>query len=70
MGFLLPTLLQELVRLLEGAKRAGAAAGFIITATVARPVGGLLAGRGGRGGPVPVLVLAFAGIAMAGLLRP
>ena len=60
MGFLLPTLLQDWFGYSKST--AGArAAGFIIAATVARPVGGWIADRVG---PVPVLVLAFAGIAI------
>jgi NNP family nitrate/nitrite transporter-like MFS transporter len=60
MGFLLPTLLQDWF----GYSKAGAsarAAGFIIAATIARPVGGWVADRIGA---VPVLVLGFAGIAV------
>ncbi len=60
MGFLLPTLLQDWF----GYSKSGAsarAAGFIIAATAARPVGGWVADRVGA---VPVLVLAFAGIAI------
>ena len=60
MGFLLPTLLQDWFgysKSVAGAR----AAGFIIAATVARPVGGWVSDRVG---PVPVLVLAFAGIAI------
>ena len=60
MGFLLPTLLQDWF----GYSKSGAgarAAGFIIAATLARPVGGWVADRIG---PVPVLVLTFAGIAV------
>lgn len=60
MGFLLPTLLQDWFGYSKST--AGArAAGFIIAATVARPVGGWIADRVGS---VPVLVLAFAGIAV------
>jgi MFS transporter, NNP family, nitrate/nitrite transporter len=60
MGFLLPTLLQDWFGYSKSA--AGArAAGFIIAATVARPVGGWIADRVGA---VPVLVLCFAGIAI------
>lgn len=60
MGFLLPTLLQDWFGYSKST--AGArAAGFIIAATVARPVGGWIADRVGA---VPVLVLAFAGIAV------
>jgi NNP family nitrate/nitrite transporter-like MFS transporter len=60
MGFLLPTLLQDWF----GYSKSGAgarAAGFIIAATLARPVGGWVADRAGA---FPVLVLAFAGIAV------
>ena len=60
MGFLLPTLLQDWFGYSKTAA-AARAAGFIIAATVARPVGGWIADRVG---PVPVLVLAFAGIAI------
>lgn len=60
MGFLLPTLLQDWFGYSKST--AGArAAGFIIAATVARPVGGWIADRAGA---VPVLVLCFAGIAI------
>jgi NNP family nitrate/nitrite transporter-like MFS transporter len=60
MGFLLPTLLQDWFGYSKST--AGArAAGFIIAATVARPAGGWIADRVG---PVPVLVLCFAGIAI------
>ena len=60
MGFLLPTLLQDWFGYSKST--AGArAAGFIIAATVARPVGGWIADHVGA---VPVLVLAFAGIAV------
>jgi NNP family nitrate/nitrite transporter-like MFS transporter len=60
MGFLLPTLLQDWFGYSKG-EASSRAAGFIIAATVARPVGGWVADRVG---PVPVLVLAFAGIAV------
>ena len=60
MGFLLPTLLQDWFGYSKGTASARAA-GFIIAATVARPVGGWIADRAGA---VPVLVLAFAGIAI------
>lgn len=60
MAFLLPTLLQDWFDYSEGAASARAA-GFIIAATAARPVGGLLADRVGA---YPVLVLVFAGIAI------
>ncbi len=60
MGFLLPTLLQDWFDYSKS--EAGArAAGFIIAATLARPVGGWIADRAGA---LPVLVLAFAGIAV------
>jgi NNP family nitrate/nitrite transporter-like MFS transporter len=60
MGFLLPTLLQDWFGYSKST--AGArAAGFIIAATVSRPVGGWIADHVGA---VPVLVLAFAGIAV------
>jgi NNP family nitrate/nitrite transporter-like MFS transporter len=60
MGFLLPTLLQDWFDYSKGG--AGArAAGFIIAATIARPVGGWFADRVGA---FPVLVLTFAGIAV------
>jgi NNP family nitrate/nitrite transporter-like MFS transporter len=60
MGFLLPTLLQDWFDYSKG-EAAARAAGFIIAATLARPVGGWLADRAGA---YPVLVLAFAGIAI------
>jgi NNP family nitrate/nitrite transporter-like MFS transporter len=60
MGFLLPTLLQDWFDYSKG-EAAARAAGFIIAATLARPVGGYLADRVGA---YPVLVLAFAGIAI------
>jgi NNP family nitrate/nitrite transporter-like MFS transporter len=60
MGFLLPTLLQDWFDYSKGGASARAA-GFIIAATLARPIGGLVADRVGA---VPVLVLAFAGIAV------
>jgi NNP family nitrate/nitrite transporter-like MFS transporter len=60
MGFLLPTLLQDWFGYSKSTA-AARAAGFIIAATVARPAGGWIADRVG---PVPVLVLAFAGIAI------
>ncbi len=60
MGFLLPTLLQDWFGYSKDAASARAA-GFIVAATIARPVGGWIADRVG---PVPVLVLAFAGIAV------
>jgi NNP family nitrate/nitrite transporter-like MFS transporter len=60
MGFLLPTLLQDWFGYSKSTA-AARAAGFIIAATLARPVGGWIADRVGS---VPVLVLAFAGIAI------
>jgi NNP family nitrate/nitrite transporter-like MFS transporter len=60
MGFLLPTLLQDWFGYSKG-EASARAAGFIIAATIARPVGGWVADRAGA---VPVLVLAFAGIAV------
>ena len=60
MAFLLPTLLQDWFDYSKGDASARAA-GFIIAATLARPVGGWLADRFGA---FPVLVLAFAGIAV------
>jgi NNP family nitrate/nitrite transporter-like MFS transporter len=60
MGFLLPTLLQDWFGYSKGVASARAA-GFIIAATIARPVGGFVSDRVGA---VPVLVLAFAGIAV------
>jgi NNP family nitrate/nitrite transporter-like MFS transporter len=60
MGFLLPTLLQDWFDYSKG-EAAARAAGFIIAATLARPVGGWLADRFGA---FPVLVLVFAGIAV------
>jgi NNP family nitrate/nitrite transporter-like MFS transporter len=60
MGFLLPTLLQDWFGYSKSTA-AARAAGFIIAATLARPVGGWIADRVGSG---PVLVLAFAGIAI------
>jgi NNP family nitrate/nitrite transporter-like MFS transporter len=60
MGFLLPTLLQDWFDYSRG-EAAARAAGFIIAATLARPVGGWLSDRFGA---FPVLVLAFAGIAV------
>ena len=60
MAFLLPTLLQDWFDYSKG-EASARAAGFIIAATLARPVGGLLADRAGA---YPVLVLAFAGIAI------
>jgi NNP family nitrate/nitrite transporter-like MFS transporter len=60
MGFLLPTLLQDWFGYSKG-EASARAAGFIIAATLARPVGGWLADRAGA---FPLLVLAFAGIAV------
>jgi NNP family nitrate/nitrite transporter-like MFS transporter len=60
MGFLLPTLLQDWFDYSKG-EAAARAAGFIIAATLARPVGGWLADRFGA---FPVLVIVFAGIAV------
>jgi MFS transporter, NNP family, nitrate/nitrite transporter len=60
MAFLLPTLLQDWFDYSKG-EASARAAGFIIAATVARPVGGWLADRVGA---YPVLVLVFAGIAI------
>jgi NNP family nitrate/nitrite transporter-like MFS transporter len=60
MGFLLPTLLQDWFGYSKG-EASARAAGFIIAATVARPVGGWVSDHVGA---VPVLVLAFAGIAV------
>lgn len=60
MGFLLPTLLQDWFDYSKDSASARAA-GFIIAATVARPAGGWIADRVGA---APVLVLAFAGIAI------
>jgi NNP family nitrate/nitrite transporter-like MFS transporter len=60
MGFLLPTLLQDWFGYSKG-EASARAAGFIIAATIARPAGGWVADRAGA---VPVLVLAFAGIAV------
>jgi NNP family nitrate/nitrite transporter-like MFS transporter len=60
MGFLLPTLLQDWFGYSKS-EASARAAGFIIAATIARPVGGWVSDRVGA---VPVLVLAFAGIAV------
>jgi NNP family nitrate/nitrite transporter-like MFS transporter len=60
MGFLLPTLLQDWFGYSKG-EAAARAAGFIVAATVARPVGGWVSDRAGA---FPVLVLAFAGVAV------
>jgi NNP family nitrate/nitrite transporter-like MFS transporter len=60
MAFLLPTLLQDWFDYSKG-EASARAAGFIIAATIARPIGGWLSDRVGA---YPVLVLAFAGIAI------
>ena len=60
MAFLLPTVLQDWFDYSKG-EASARAAGFIIAATLARPVGGWLADRVGA---YPVLVLVFAGIAI------
>ncbi len=60
MAFLLPTLLQDWFGFGKGDASARAA-GFIIAATLARPVGGWLSDRFGA---YPVLILVFAGIAI------
>jgi NNP family nitrate/nitrite transporter-like MFS transporter len=60
MGFLLPTVLQDWFDFTKG-EASARAAGFIIAATIARPVGGWLADQFGA---YPVLVLVFAGIAI------
>jgi NNP family nitrate/nitrite transporter-like MFS transporter len=60
MGFLLPTLLQDWFSYSKG-EASARAAGFIIAATVARPVGGWLADRVGA---YPILTLVFAGVAI------
>jgi len=60
MAFLLPTLLQDWFDYSKG-EASARAAGFIIAATVARPVGGWLSDRVGA---YPVLVLVFAGVAI------
>jgi NNP family nitrate/nitrite transporter-like MFS transporter len=60
MAFLLPTLLQDWFGYSK-ADASARAAGFIIAATLARPVGGWVADRYGA---FPVLVLAFSGIAI------
>jgi NNP family nitrate/nitrite transporter-like MFS transporter len=60
MGFLLPTLLQDWFGYSKG-EASARAAGFIIAATLARPAGGWVSDHVGA---VPVLVLAFAGIAV------
>ena len=60
MAFLLPTVLQDWFDYSKS-EASARAAGFIIAATLARPVGGWLADRVGA---YPVLVLVFAGIAI------
>ncbi|HWB57452.1 MAG TPA: MFS transporter [Gaiellaceae bacterium] len=60
MAFLLPTVLQDWFDYSKG-EASARAAGFIIAATLARPVGGWLSDRVGA---YSVLVLAFAGIAI------
>jgi len=60
MSFLLPTLLQDWFDYSKD-EASARAAGFIIAATIARPIGGAIADGVGA---VPVLVLAFAGIAI------
>jgi NNP family nitrate/nitrite transporter-like MFS transporter len=57
---LLPTLLQDWFDYSKG-EASARAAGFVIAATLARPVGGWLADRFGA---YPVLVLVFAGVAI------
>lgn len=59
MGFLLPTVLQDWFGF-SVAEAAARAAGFIVIATLVRPLGGWLADRIGG---YPVLIMAFAGIA-------
>jgi len=60
MAFLLPTLLQDWFDFSKG-DAAARAAGFIIAATLARPVGGWLSDHFGA---YPVLILVFAGVAI------
>lgn len=60
MFLLLPTVLQDWFGFSKG-EASARAAGFVIAATLARPVGGWLADRVGA---YPVLVLVFAGIAI------
>ena len=60
MFLLLPTVLQDWFDFSKG-EASARAAGFVIAATLARPVGGWLADRVGA---YPVLVLVFAGIAL------
>jgi NNP family nitrate/nitrite transporter-like MFS transporter len=57
---LLPTVLQDWFGFSKG-EASARAAGFVIAATIARPVGGWIADRYGA---YPVLVLVFAGIAI------
>lgn len=57
---LLPTVLQDWFGLSKG-EASARAAGFVIAATIARPVGGWLSDRYGA---YPVLVLVFAGVAV------
>ena len=65
MFLLLPTVLQDWFDFSKG-EASARAAGFVIAATLARPVGGFLADRYGA---YPVLVLVFAGVAVdAGVL--
>jgi len=61
MFLLLPTVLQDWFDFSKG-EASARAAGFVIAATIARPIGGRLADRYGA---YPVLVLVFAGIAIA-----
>jgi NNP family nitrate/nitrite transporter-like MFS transporter len=61
MFLLLPTVLQDWFDFSKG-EASARAAGFVIAATVARPVGGWLADRVGA---YPVLVLVFAGVAVS-----
>lgn len=60
MAFLLPTLLQDWFDYSKS-EASARAAGFIIAATIARPVGGWLSDHVGA---YPVLVLTFAGVAV------
>jgi NNP family nitrate/nitrite transporter-like MFS transporter len=61
MFLLLPTVLQDWFDFSKG-EASARAAGFVIAATLARPVGGWLADRFGA---YPVLVLVFAGVAVS-----
>jgi NNP family nitrate/nitrite transporter-like MFS transporter len=61
MFLLLPTVLQDWFDFSKG-EASARAAGFVIAATLARPVGGVLADRIGA---YPVLVLVFAGVAVS-----